>query len=228
VIRAAEFAGKFEACAGRAGVTVTPSELDLLFSYYELLTNWNEAVNLTGLPLIGYPEQTLDRLFIQPLVAAQVFPQSEVEWLDIGSGGGSPAIPLKVVRPKARLTMTEPRQRKVAFLREVVRTLCLTDVEVVARRVEESHVLARSIDIVTVRAVRLDASLVKAASAYLNDQGRLLSFGADLAPFLLASEESVVRLHAASPVDLRGPSSQFTDPASNSRRFVQLFVYDCR
>ena len=224
----AEFAAKFEACASRAGVTVTRTELELLFSYYELLTSWNEAVNLTGLPLVGYPDQTLDRLFIQPLVAAHVFPRSEVGWLDIGSGGGSPAVPLKVVRPKARLIMTEPRQRKVAFLREVVRALALNDVDVIATRVEEGRIPRGSIDLVTVRAVRLDASLIKAVTACLNHQGRLLSFGADPAPFLPRSEGSGFRQHPDSPLDLRGPAPQFTDSAPESRRFVQLFVYDCR
>ena len=230
--KAEEFTVKLEALASRAGVSISSSEMLQLFWYYELLIQWNEAVNLTALPLADYPDESLSRLIIEPIVAARVFPAREVAWLDIGSGGGSPAVPLKVVRPMARLTLTEPRQRKLAFLREVVRTLGLQDAQVSGRRAEDEVVPPGSIDVVTVRAVKMDATLVRATRASLNDRGRLLSFGVALPELYLRPEGGVdtprFQELPNSPLDLRGIAPEHSGPAGNPGTFRPLFVYDCR
>ena len=73
---------------------------DSLDAYYRLLARWNRTINLTALSLDPLADEALDRLFIEPLAAApyirealDVTPLSV--WFDLGSGGGSPAIPLK-------------------------------------------------------------------------------------------------------------------------------------
>ena len=55
---------------------------------------------------------------------------SDALWFDIGSGGGSPAIPLKLARPTLPLPMVESKTRKAVFLREAVRALGLARREV--------------------------------------------------------------------------------------------------
>src|SRR5262249_39317360 len=105
--------------------------------YCEMLARWNAKVNLTALTLAGYPNATIDRLLIEPLIAATQVSPDPLKWVDLGSGGGSPAIPLKIVRPNAALVMVEARSRKAAFLREVARALDLRDVTVINGRFEE-------------------------------------------------------------------------------------------
>src|SRR5258706_8802977 len=70
------------------------AELDRLDRYYEVLTKWNRTINLTSLPLEGFPSRTIDRLFIESFLAAEHINDSPAVWLDLGSGGGSPAITL--------------------------------------------------------------------------------------------------------------------------------------
>ena len=166
------------------GVDVPRVHGEQLRRYYELLRRWNRRMNLTALPLEELPaDEVLDRLFVEPLIAATLIENEPLEWLDVGSGGGSPAIPLKIVRGQLNLTMVESRARKAAFLREATRQLSLANVEVVAERVEMlSEPMANSIDLITIRAVKLDAELLHVLGSVLDSAGRLVVFGSDDVP----------------------------------------------
>jgi len=165
-----------------SGLTITPSQLDQLERYYRLLVQWNRTINLSAYQLEPIAAEGLDRLFVESLAAARLLPEMVIAWSDIGSGGGSPAIPLKIVRPMARLTMVEVRSRKAAFLREVARQLDLVHAEVACDRFErlaERSDVYRSADLLTVRAVRATVGLIQAADRVLKPSGRLLVFGSD-------------------------------------------------
>ncbi|MFN8059464.1 MAG: 16S rRNA (guanine(527)-N(7))-methyltransferase RsmG [Vicinamibacterales bacterium] len=162
----------------RAGLQLDSALVERLTTYLSLLLKWNQRINLTGVSSV---DEAVDRLLVEPVVAARFLPPGIGSLLDIGSGGGSPAIPLKLARSGIKLGMVESKVRKCAFLRECVRALELTHVDVHASRVEE--LLARpelheSFDAVTVRAVRLDPALVATASAFLVPGGRLMLFAA--------------------------------------------------
>jgi 16S rRNA (guanine527-N7)-methyltransferase len=146
--------------------------------YFDLLSRWNRTINLTALPLDELPERTIDRLFIEPLIAAQFVEDHPLTWFDLGSGGGSPAIPLKIVRRASDLTMVESRERKAAFLREVVRSLELPSVKVLAERLETLplNLEAGPADLVSIRAVKLNHELLETVSGLLKPGGRLLLF----------------------------------------------------
>lgn len=165
------------------GITLSELEIQRFEEYYLLLQHWNETINLTALPLADYPTATLRRLLLEPIFASRLVDNTPLRWFDLGSGGGSPAVPLKVLKPAAKLTMIESRERKAAFLREVVRTLDLADARVLASRFEElpdnEH---RRADLVTVRAVKTDAALWSACGQLLANGGRLVLFGSSTAP----------------------------------------------
>ena len=113
------------------------AQLTRLEQYFELLRRWNRRINLTSLPLEDATDAAIDRLLVEPLCAGPLFRAGSVNWADLGSGGGSPAIPLKILRPASRLTMVESRSRKAAFLRTAASELELDDVRVLGSRVEE-------------------------------------------------------------------------------------------
>lgn len=168
--------------AAVARVVVTAAQVNQLEKYFDLLSRWSVRMNLTALPLQGLPDKTIDRLFIEPLAASRYVPKSPITWVDVGSGGGSPAIPLRVLRNQARLTMVESKGRKAAFLREAVRTLELNGATVHNARFEElCHIGAPKImaDLVTVRAVRADDKLLALCRLALRSEGELLLFQSD-------------------------------------------------
>ena len=160
--------------AKKAGVTLSPELAAGLLTYFDLLTRWNARINLTSLG-----SAAVDRLLVEPLVAAKQIPSDAEKALDIGSGNGSPAIPLKLARPRLSLTMVESKTRKAAFLREVVRTLNLDDVGVETARFEEllpRPDLHETMSLVTVRAVRIEKSMLARIQAFLRPGGRILLF----------------------------------------------------
>lgn len=208
-----DFRARFLSRAGRAAVTVSGAELNQLQAYYELLKHWNKRINLTALPLDSLPDDTLDRLLIEPLLAVPYVENLPYRWFDIGSGGGSPAFPLKIARPRTHLTMVESRSRKAAFLREVVRELQLADTTVLGERFErvsndpKAHHAAQ---LVTARAVRADGPMLDAVCRVLAPGGRLLHFGA-----------RTLRLPVDSPVELVESMSLRADGTS------QLLLLRC-
>lgn len=168
--------------ASEVGLALEDSVAERMDIYYSLLSRWNKKINLTSIDLDSLSDAGMDRLFVEPLLAAPYVPHDSLDWIDLGSGGGSPAIPLKLVKGAARLTMIESRSRKAAFLREAARQLGLTDVVVMAERFEsslEQPQRAASADLLTVRAVRVDDQLRKVTKHLLRDGGRLLVFASN-------------------------------------------------
>jgi 16S rRNA (guanine527-N7)-methyltransferase len=180
--------------AAALNISVSEPQTEQLERYYELLRLWNRRINLTALPLEAVPgDDTLNRLFLEPLIASTLVANEPIGWLDVGSGGGSPAIPLKVVRSALNLTMVEARERKAAFLREAVRHLGLTSTQVLADRVEAlPESTWNTFDLITVRGVRPDATLLGRLAALLQPAGRLMMFGRGAVPegFELIEERS--------------------------------------
>jgi 16S rRNA (guanine527-N7)-methyltransferase len=175
--------------AKKAGFDVNAAMSDALERYYLLLAKWNEKINLTSfrLPASG-EDEAIDRLLIEPIVAARHVAASASTMIDIGSGGGSPAIPLKIAAPQLQLRMVESKTRKAVFLREAVRDLPLKMVEVETSRFEEllsRPELHEGLDLVTIRAVRVEARTLVTLQAFLKPGGQLFLFrgpgGADLA-----------------------------------------------
>ena len=175
-----EFQSQLASRAASGGVAISGALGAQLEAYYRLLAHWNASINLTALPLDPLTDQAIDRLLIEPVAAAlQILKDSPV-WYDLGSGGGSPAIPLKLARPGGLLTMVESKERKAAFLREAVRVLGIGDAAVVADRIElvaANPRLAGTVDLITIRAVRIVPALVEAIRTLLRFGGQVVFFG---------------------------------------------------
>lgn len=162
-----------------AGLTLSPVEVSRLELYFRLLSHWNRRINLTALQLEPVSDEAIQRLLVEPLAAARFVEDSPFDWFDLGSGGGSPAFPLKIVRPRVKLRLVEARSRKAAFLREVARELEFPEVDVINERIEALALrpeFVKAADLITVRGVRMDSATVMAARQLLRDEGQLLLF----------------------------------------------------
>jgi 16S rRNA (guanine527-N7)-methyltransferase len=150
--------------------------VEKLDAFNALLFRWNQKINLTS---IADPDEAIDRLLLEPLLAARHIPALATRLMDVGSGGGSPAIPLKLALPQLHLTMVEAKVRKSAFLREASRQLGLTTTEVETTRVEEllaqPH-LHEAFDLISMRAVRIESRMLNTIQAFLKPGGHVLLF----------------------------------------------------
>jgi 16S rRNA (guanine527-N7)-methyltransferase len=179
-----EFKTRLGRRARKAGLIVPADLADRLWNYLELLLRWNRKINLTAFDEDA-PDAAIDRLLIEPLQAARLLAADARRLMDIGSGGGSPAIPIKLAVPGAGMVMVEVKARKSAFLREAVRLLELSDTRVETARFEE--LLARpelheAQDAVTVRAVRIERKTLLGLQAFLRPGGRILLFHGNAGP----------------------------------------------
>lgn len=175
-----EFRERLRRRAKSAGISLEAPLIESLETYFQLLTKWNAKINLTAFRLTPEGDDAaIDRLLIEPVVAARYIPENSRTLLDAGSGGGSPAIPLKLASTNLSLRMVEVKTRKAVFLREAVRALGLRDAEVETSRFEEllpRAELHEAIDLVSIRAVRIDIRTLNSLQAFLRPGGKLLLF----------------------------------------------------
>ncbi|HZQ44035.1 MAG TPA: 16S rRNA (guanine(527)-N(7))-methyltransferase RsmG [Acidobacteriaceae bacterium] len=143
--------------------------LDQVSTYLDLLLRWNARVSLTA---IRNPEEIIQRHFGESFftvahLATRLPPNAEL--LDYGSGPGFPGLPIQMLLPEIHVTLAESQAKKVAFLREVIRTLNLP-AEVWPRRVEELPESSR-FDAVTMRAVEKMSTSIETAFTRVRDGG---------------------------------------------------------
>jgi len=168
----------------KAGGTASTAQVTNLAAYVELLARWNRKINLTALAVDPLSDEAADRLIVEPVMASRRLAPTDRLVIDVGSGGGSPAIPLAIMRADLRVIMVEVKVRKCAFLQEANRQLGLAAASVENCRIEELLTrkdLHEAVDVVTVRAVRPDRRLLTAIQAFLKPGGRLFWFGAETA-----------------------------------------------
>ena len=177
ILNSADFHRLLADRADAAGISVSTEVAQRLEAYFQLLRLWNEKMNLTALPLADPPPSALDRLLIEPLVAASYVSPAARAVLDVGSGGGSPAIPFALAA-RLRLTMVEVKSRKATFLREALRATALDGV-VITARIEDLTTNGHQLephDIVTIRAVRATQPVLESAASLLAPDGHLFLF----------------------------------------------------
>ncbi len=175
-----EFRERLARRARAAGVSLDAVLVQGLETYYQLLAKWTAQINLTAFRLTpDGDDQAIDRLLIEPVVAARYVHDNARTLLDAGSGGGSPAIPLRLASPQLALRMVEVKTRKAVFLREAVRALNFRNVDVETSRFEEllsRPELHEAFDLVSIRAVRIETRTLNTLQAFLKPGGRLMLF----------------------------------------------------
>jgi 16S rRNA (guanine527-N7)-methyltransferase len=157
------------------GIVLPETLLSQISIYVDLLLRWNARTNLTA---IRSPEEIITRHFGESLFAAQqIFPAGNsatdlatTTLADVGSGAGFPGLPIKIWAPQLHVTLIESHQKKATFLREVIRALELTSVEVQATRAES---ITQSFDTVTLRAVERFDQVLPAAARLVRTGGRV-------------------------------------------------------
>jgi 16S rRNA (guanine527-N7)-methyltransferase len=118
--------------------------------YIGILLAWNEKINLTS---IRDPLEILYRHFCESMFASVAVPVEKGRLADVGSGGGFPGLPLKIIRPGLRVFLVESNLKKATFLAEVIRDLGLKDAQVLVRRYEELHEEMAPLDYICSRAL---------------------------------------------------------------------------
>ena len=147
-------------------ISVSDKQFNQLCLYIDLLEKWNVAYNLTALKderqMVHH--HLLDSLSLTPFV-----PDTAKTVLDVGSGGGTPGIPLAIYRPDLAVTLVDSNSKKTAFLRQAVIELGLNNVQVITERVE--NIKEIQFDTIVSRAFAELGDFVRLSSHLLSKNG---------------------------------------------------------
>lgn len=166
---------------------LSADDLKHISTYIDILQRWNARINLTA---IRNEEEIVTRHFGESFFAAHhLFPLcpsvvNPPHVADVGSGAGFPGIPLKLWTPEIHLTLIESNHKKATFLREVTRSLILTDINIQTARAETlAEKTTERFDVVTLRAVERFETILPVAASLLAPTSRLaLLIGASQVP----------------------------------------------
>jgi 16S rRNA (guanine527-N7)-methyltransferase len=165
--------------AQELGLTISESHAEQFVRYLTHLIMWNKTINLTA---IIDSKEIITKHFVDSLTAlvSTNFRQDSMV-LDVGSGGGFPGIPLKIIRSDIQLILVEPVQKKCSFLNSVIGLLQLRGVSTFAGTIEQyaKQVLTQSIDAVVVRALKFD-DIQKHIPALLTEKGKVVLYRTSL------------------------------------------------
>jgi len=139
-----------ERAMGEFGLQLNQHQVQQIQQYTKILLAWNDKVNLTA---IRDPLEILYRHFCESMFGAAVLPVEKCRLADVGSGGGFPGLPLKIMRPDLEVFLIESNIKKATFLAEVVRERGLTDARVLVSRFEELGEEVAPLDFVCSRAL---------------------------------------------------------------------------
>lgn len=133
-------------------IKLTDNQINQLEQYYNLLVEWNQKMNLTG---ITEQNQVYLKHFYDSITIVKIIDLNNINSLcDIGTGAGFPGIVLKIVFPNLNITLVDSLGKRITFLNEVIRQLKLDKIKTVLARAEEYALENRELyDVVTARAV---------------------------------------------------------------------------
>ena len=151
------------------GLTYTEEQIASFLTYLTELKKWNKAYNLTG---AKNDREIIIKHFLDSLLFSKVLPPCTQTVADIGSGGGFPGIPVKIMNPRLRVFLVEPTQKKAVFLQHIYNKLGLRDIEIINKRIEEAEGL--KVDAAMTRALFSVREFIEKAGKILNKDGVLI------------------------------------------------------
>lgn len=119
--------------AQQLNVALSEQQQEQLLQYLGLLIKWNKAYNLTA---VRNPDEMVSRHLLDSLSVVEYVQLYGDNWLDVGSGGGMPGVPLAIMFPERKFTLLDSNGKKTRFLTQVKLELKLDNLEVIHSRVE--------------------------------------------------------------------------------------------
>jgi len=158
--------------AEELGVKLSTKNINDFIIYLEELKIWSKKINLTGLKK---DEDIITNHFLDSLSILKYIKEDST-LLDIGTGAGFPGVPISIVYPGCFVTVLDSAQKKILFVRNIIRRLSLRNVKAITGRAEakENNLKGISFDFVVTRAVSDFYNVIKLSSPYLNQNGRMI------------------------------------------------------
>lgn len=160
--------------AAKLDIDLSEEALKSFFTYLKELKAWNKKINLTS---IDTDREIIIKHFLDSLIPNRFLGGAKT-LLDIGAGGGFPGIPLKIINPALSVTLLDSVEKKVHFMRHIIRTLGLSNTFAVAARIEDPNFIEKNasrFDCVISRAFAELDQFITLALPYVVPSGMILA-----------------------------------------------------
>ena len=199
-------------------IDLTDEQASNLYTYYEMLVEWNKVMNLTGITEF---EDVLLKHFIDSVAVCQITDMSKIKSvMDVGTGAGFPGMPLKIVFPHLKITLLDSLNKRIQFLNAVIEKLQLDEIDTIHGRAEDfgrDPKYREQYDLCVSRAVANLSSLSEYCVPFIKVGGRFISYKAGEVEEEVTSASKAVRTLHCEPAVVE----KITLPESDlSRSFV--------
>ena len=167
----------FEEKLDELGITLTDTQKAQFVKFYELLVEWNKVMNLTG---ITEYEEVNEKHFVDSLSIVKAIDINKVETvIDVGTGAGSPGIPLKIAFPHLKVVLLDSLNKRIKFLDTVISELGLDNIKTIHGRAEDfakQNDYREQFDLCVSRAVANLATLSEYCIPYVKIEGLFVPY----------------------------------------------------
>ncbi len=188
---------KFRSLLDKFGLTLSWDQTHKLDIFLDELEEWNKKLNLTGL---SSRQSIINELLIDSMMPTSFMP-NDGNLLDIGSGAGFPAIPIKICKPSLKCQLMEPNSKKISFLKQIIRIAKLEKIEVIRGRIEEEKGLLHpeGYDVITSRGLAPLPQFLTWGAPHLAPGGLIVAFLGSQSDTALKKSADIIRKHRLFP-----------------------------
>lgn len=158
-------------------IVLDENQICQFMSYYELLIEWNQVMNLTAITDF---DEVCKKHFIDSLCIVKAYDmKASMSVIDIGTGAGFPGIPLKIAFPHLKISLLDSLNKRVGFLQTVIKNLELSNIEVFHGRAEDyarEEKFREQYDLCVSRAVANLSILSEYCIPYVKTGGYFISY----------------------------------------------------
>ena len=177
------------------GIELSDRQAGQFETYYEMMIEKNKVMNLTA---ITDPEEVIEKHFVDSLAMAAYTDLTKIgSCIDVGTGGGFPGVPLKIVYPHLQMTLMDSLNKRLVFLEDVIRELGLSDTVTCHARAEDlghQKTYREHYDLCTSRAVANLSTLSEYCLPLVRQGGSFISYKAGQAEAEIEGAREAVRI----------------------------------
>ena len=193
------------------GVSLSEKQIEQFLTYYEMLVEWNEFMNLTA---ITEYNEVMKKHFVDSVSLIKAFDVSKkASVIDVGTGAGFPGLALKIAYPELQVTLLDSLNKRIQFLDAVIEKLGLTGVNTIHGRAEDfskpvsagksksgnklkesDNTLREKYDLCVSRAVANLSTLSEYCLPFVKIGGKFISYKSEKITEEMAAAENAIKL----------------------------------